>query len=241
MQPDPENSQYGDPQGNQPPRPPELGKGQKIAVAVLAVFALFVVVIWTVQFKKSLTQPFVYNGETDTADNAATSACSGPDCPETVARQKSADTDHDSLNDYDELYIYQTSPYLEDSDSDGILDGVEVKNGTDPNCPEGKVCYKSSISSGAQTQASSTPNSVNLETLQQMSQQLDALSPAVQNEASQQTNSNTGSDALQQLTSGQIDAKTLRQLLIDHGMQKSVLDKISDDELIKSFGEVMSQ
>ena len=53
---------------------------------------------------------------------------------------QSKDTDKDGLSDYDELYVYETSPYLEDSDSDGRLDGEEVSGGSDPNCPEGKEC-----------------------------------------------------------------------------------------------------
>jgi len=55
---------------------------------------------------------------------------------------KSKDTDGDGLSDYDELYIYNTSPYLTDSDGDGIPDGTEVKNGTDPNCPQGQNCFR---------------------------------------------------------------------------------------------------
>jgi len=50
------------------------------------------------------------------------------------------DTDNDSLNDYDELYVFRTSPFIEDSDSDGLLDGDEVMAGTDPNCPRTKTC-----------------------------------------------------------------------------------------------------
>jgi len=53
---------------------------------------------------------------------------------------KTKDTDGDGLSDYDELYVYKTSPYLKDSDSDGIDDKTEVFGGTDPNCPTGKEC-----------------------------------------------------------------------------------------------------
>jgi len=53
---------------------------------------------------------------------------------------KAKDTDGDGLSDYDELYLYNTSPYIADSDSDSVSDGQEIQRGTDPNCPEGKSC-----------------------------------------------------------------------------------------------------
>jgi hypothetical protein len=56
------------------------------------------------------------------------------------AALKTQDTDGDGLSDYDEIYVYHTSPYLKDTDSDGIDDKTEVTNGTDPNCPAGKQC-----------------------------------------------------------------------------------------------------
>lgn len=57
-----------------------------------------------------------------------------------LAALKTKDTDRDGLSDYDEIYVYQTSAYLADSDSDGIPDPVEIARGTNPNCPEGKAC-----------------------------------------------------------------------------------------------------
>jgi hypothetical protein len=53
---------------------------------------------------------------------------------------KTKDTDADGLVDYDELYVYKTSPYVSDSDSDGYDDKQEVFSGNNPNCPEGKDC-----------------------------------------------------------------------------------------------------
>ena len=43
-----------------------------------------------------------------------------------------ADTDEDQLNDYEEIFVYGTDPLNKDTDGDGILDGVEIKFGTDP-------------------------------------------------------------------------------------------------------------
>lgn len=45
------------------------------------------------------------------------------------------DTDHDGLNDYEEVKIYHTDPKNPDTDGDGFLDGQEVKAGFDPNNP----------------------------------------------------------------------------------------------------------
>lgn len=53
---------------------------------------------------------------------------------------KQRDTDGDGLNDYEELYLYRTSPYLADTDSDGLEDKVEIDKEKDPNCPEGQSC-----------------------------------------------------------------------------------------------------
>ena len=42
------------------------------------------------------------------------------------------DSDGDGLSDYDEMFVYDTDPWLADSDGDGVADGVEVLDGTDP-------------------------------------------------------------------------------------------------------------
>ena len=47
-----------------------------------------------------------------------------------VEKQKTLDTDGDTLSDYDELYVYRLSPYLRDTDGDGIDDASEVEANT---------------------------------------------------------------------------------------------------------------
>ena len=42
------------------------------------------------------------------------------------------DDDNDGLSDTDESTLYQTDPLLADSDADGIADGAEITNGTNP-------------------------------------------------------------------------------------------------------------
>ena len=44
-------------------------------------------------------------------------------------------TDNDGLYDYNEVYERGTDPFLVDSDFDGVPDGTEVGQGTDPADP----------------------------------------------------------------------------------------------------------
>ena len=57
-----------------------------------------------------------------------------------ILEQKQSDTDGDSLSDYDELNLHNTSPYLEDTDGDGYTDPAELASGTDPTCAPGQIC-----------------------------------------------------------------------------------------------------
>jgi len=53
---------------------------------------------------------------------------------------KKLDSDGDGLSDYLELYVYGTSAYIEDTDSDGLGDRIEVVSGADPLCGDPNGC-----------------------------------------------------------------------------------------------------
>jgi len=112
---------------------PRLQLQQKIMIVIVAIIAVAALGITLYRFPASMKRPFVKQvvGTFKTLDQQE---------QENLQRLKDSDTDQDGLSDYDELYIYRTSAYNQDSDSDGIPDGVEVQQGTDPNCPLGKVC-----------------------------------------------------------------------------------------------------
>lgn len=208
-------------------------KNQKIASATLGIFAMVVIVMWIVQFKNGLSAPFTYKGDSGTvAEN------NGLGEEDSALSLKIKDTDGDGLSDYDELNTYKTSPYIEDSDSDGFKDKEEVDSGKDPNCPAGSDCFVSGLadkSSGADTNTGeSTSNS--LESLLQISPQ--TVEP---------TGGSTGAAAglsqsdIESLVSGEMPAATLRELLISAGMDKAVLDKISDEDLLSSYKDSLSE
>jgi len=59
-----------------------------------------------------------------------------------IEQLKNSDTDHDGLNDYEEIYIYHSSYLVADTDNDGYSDGDEVKQAYDPNAPGSQTLPK---------------------------------------------------------------------------------------------------
>jgi len=205
-----------------------LGKNQKIAVGVLAVSAVLVIVLWAAQLKNSINSPFAYNpGNSSQTDSSSSSDAASAEA------LKTKDTDNDGLTDWDELNTYKTSPYLEDSDSDGFTDKEEINKGTDPNCPEGRTCSSSADTSAgnantgtatgdsATSDSSSAPSDLGLD-----------LNNATGNSSQTQVD-------IQKTLSGQSDVSTLRQMLLDSGMDQKTLDAISDEDLMASYNEVL--
>ncbi len=196
-------------QQNNPIQPTHISNGQKIAVAFLAVFAIFAIGMWVTQFKNSITRPFEY-----------TPAVNNNIAQNEEILLKNKDTDGDSLSDWDELNLYNTSPYLEDSDSDGINDMEEINNNEDPSCPAGRECYPTFISESESETEKEQNNLV-------LPNELEAQ-PENQGDT-------------QNMLSGNIDANALRKILIEAGMEKTILDQFSDEDLLKSYQETLNK
>jgi hypothetical protein len=177
-----------------------LSKEQKIGFVLLLCFAILTVSLGLLQIRNTMYAPFALNTNIPT------------DLKEKVNDQMALqyrDTDFDGLSDFDELYVYSTSPYLADSDSDGIPDKQEVDLGKDPNCAEGQTCIPEGT---AQVDTSST-------TL------VNVVDPGV---------------APQDLTKMLTDPVQLRQMLLQAGMDKKVLDSYADKDLLKMTEDLMA-
>ncbi|MDP3794275.1 MAG: hypothetical protein Q8R07_06065, partial [Candidatus Uhrbacteria bacterium] len=134
-----------------------LRSEQRTAVVVLFLCAVSALGLSISQFSQQLHAPFLISKNKQQLTQKFFADQAREDNKVGALKQK--DTDHDGLSDYDELYVYRTSPYLADSDSDDISDAIEIAQGADPNCPKGKTCFQApndvglaSASSGASFQ-----------------------------------------------------------------------------------------
>lgn len=128
---------------------------------------------------------------------------------------RTLDTDKDGLNDYDELYLYSTSPYLVDSDSDGVSDDEEIASGKDPNCPGSQDCYNAIITPLGKDSFTDTPE------------------PDFSNfQFSGGTN-----DQLKEVFPINPTPSEIRLLLIQQGVPEADVSSISDEDLITIYND----
>ena len=223
-----ENNNFNNNQNQQ--RSP-LGRGQKIAAAALAIFAVLAIGMWMAQFKKSLSEPFAYK---DSGESAETGAPTEDENSAEVLRGK--DTDKDGLNDWDELSVYRTSPYLEDSDSDGFSDKKEIDSDHDPNCPTGRKCYEVGMVEGDKAVTSEGEAIKSNDVSNELLKQLGGL-----NVGGGDVSVAPGEEELKNILGGQGDAASLRKTLLDAGMDANILKQISDADLLKAYQETLNK
>jgi hypothetical protein len=110
-----------------------LTSAQKTGFVLLLIFGILAVGMGVLQMRNNIFGPFVLHIDKTNLDEASLFM-------DENARLQSIDTDHDGLNDYEEIYFYETSAYLPDTDSDGLDDKTEISQGKNPFCPEGEAC-----------------------------------------------------------------------------------------------------
>ncbi len=129
-----------------------LTREQKLTVGVLLVCGVIAFVLAAVQVNRALNRPFTASLD----EFVAFQRSLGPSDAQKMQQQQETDTDGDGISDWQELNVYHTSPYLADTDSDGVPDNIEIARGTDPNCPEGQTCSGSFVGTDFSTSTAPT-------------------------------------------------------------------------------------
>lgn len=231
---------------------------QRRSQGLLFVLVLFIGVasmaLGAVSIKRSINAPFARSSANkEVVANGAEAA------------NLNKDTDGDGLKDSDELNIYGTSPYLADSDSDGIPDGQEIAKGTDPNCPQGKTCSGGqssgpapAVGNGTSQSPSGNAPSIGTPTIVELRDLLtnsgmpaadvdkltdEQILQAYNQAASQQGQSASNSSAAAALPKSleSLSASEVRQLLINSGIDKAKIDAVSDEELMRIYKDTLNE
>ncbi len=195
--PDQENSSVG------------LSKEQKTGFVLLLVFGILAVGLGVMQIRNTIYGPFSLNKSIP---------LSVKDELDPTATLKFRDTDKDGLNDFDEIYVYNTSAYLLDSDSDGVSDRVEIEKGKDPLCAEGKSCEGPILNQDVTLTNGFASSSLITS----------GASPSVE-----ELNPTDLVTALQ-------NPAEVRKMLLNVGMDAKVLDAIPDNDLLVMVAEVLN-
>ncbi len=136
--------------------PEEVQKKDRSGVWMLGIliFLLFCVGIWQVRyqlFAQDRVKAQIIAQLQKKVNTNIDSYLANSDEAQTLQDLQGKDTDEDGISDFDEQYVYTTSPYLLDSDSDGVADLQEITDGTNPNCPEGESCAQERVNTNSVT------------------------------------------------------------------------------------------
>ena len=131
---------------------------EKLVIISLSVIGVVALTLGFIQFNRNLKDPFFGLEPIGTEEAMRKLATQNINNESDILSLQGKDTDQDGLSDYNEIYIYRTSPYLSDSDSDGFSDKVEIESGNSPTCPVGKVCEKETTPTPSDTNSNTNKN-----------------------------------------------------------------------------------
>mgnify|MGYP002725828836 CR=1 FL=1 len=205
-----------------------LSTEQKVAFLLLLFLGIGGIILGFRSFGSNLSRPFdlqiaEYAGEVFLTSSEQSDL--------EKEEQKTKDTDEDGLSDYDELYVFKTSPYLSDTDSDGFDDYTEVYSNNDPTCPIGTDCE--SVAASLEGAGSGTTAEEILETFSPTtgSEDLSVYEELVGSDISSEQ------DVVQYFES--MSLEETRELLLEAGLSQEQLDQISDEMLQELFNTAL--
>lgn len=234
-----------------PQQKSKIDRTEKQILGIFAIIGIASLIFGILYFRENIRSPFRnfypdYNKKTQEQEQT-----------EELLALKTQDSDSDTLTDYDEIYQHNTSRFLADTDSDGIADNTEIKNGTNPLCPEGKTCI--AVTTNTNTNASNTNsldlNAMTAEQLRELLKQNGVTEEELNLIGDDQLldyyhsllneNINTGelvNQAASNINSlnSNINAAEVRRILINSGnFTEEDLKNINDADLVQIYQEAM--
>lgn len=237
--------------------PTKMPKSQIMLISFLGFLGVLVLILGFWQMKNVLKIPWPGEIVEDSANSPYAGALNMQESEDVLAL-KNKDSDQDGLTDYDELKIYSTSPYLADSDSDGLDDKQEIDKDSDPNCPQGEVCYSFSRQTFEQNAAvdqaqTYIPTADELRQILLDSGQITQEQLALFSDQElvdfylQMMEENP--EFSQQLSSGVNDLtdiynytpEQIRETLRQQGIDEEVLNQVSDEQLLDLYQQALDE
>jgi len=194
----------------------KLSREQKVGFSLLLVFAFLAVGLGVINIRNTMYRPFQLGSAVPTEISSDVN---------TVDALKYRDTDNDGLSDFEELYVYKSSPYLTDTDSDGISDKDEILRGEDPTCPHGKYCTSQVSGADSTGVSSGTISYTNLGNLASDYDFTQDLRSAQESFFSQLKN----------------NPQAVRQLLLKQGMSADDVSAVSDEDLMNLVNKAIQE
>ncbi len=206
------------------PRRGTFSREQKAALALLFGIGILGIIFGFRSFPANLRRPFdiqlaAYKGPEFLTQSQQESR--------EIERQKTTDTDEDGLTDYDELYVYKTSPYLQDSDSDGFDDKTELYSGNDPNCPTNKDCGRTLVQSATAVDATVDASQILSGVL------------SIDPEKFKGVTLDSASDI--QEFFGSLGVEEVKAMLKSQGVPQETIDQLNDEQLMGIFEAAIAQ
>ncbi len=186
---------------------PSFTREQRAGFFLVAASGCLAVVLGVVYLFDHLSDPFLIDYE------GPRFVSSEEEQQQELLEQRQSDTDGDELTDYDELYVFSTSPYLADTDGDGYDDYSELQAGTDPTCAAGAECADEYEIIGVDQD--------------QVAAYLESIS--------------SSGEAVEDITAilGSFTSDDIRQLLVEAGLSEEQLADISDEDLEALYQSVL--
>lgn len=197
-----------------------LNREQKTGFGMVVGFGALALVFGVFYLWKHVASPFVLSY---TGPKFLTGDEQRQQEMETLRKE---DTDGDGIDDYNELYVYHTSPYIADSDSDGSSDSVEVASGADPNCAPTMPC-------------GSAADTINPTTLKDTFIEAQVQATAAAGTSEPPTIEPNIDDLATTLDA--MSSADLRKLLIDAGGDEASVNALTDDELRTAMAQALTQ